>query len=139
MFDINLRLFVIEHLKFSCRFAARVWSKKEADDGREAADDSEEVVSASGPEVQYHHREDFDNDEDGGTGLTCDNAGCESFHLFKTQLLGRGALYLKEMKACVCPMDQHLFVFATRGHCMKGKQCQHIGIKNKNLFVFKTI
>ena len=28
-------------------------------------------------------------------------------------------------------MDQHAFVFVTRGHCIKGKQCQHIAIKNK--------
>ena len=28
-------------------------------------------------------------------------------------------------------MDQHAFVFATRGHCIKGKQCYHIVIKNK--------
>ena len=28
-------------------------------------------------------------------------------------------------------MDQRAFVFATRGHCIKGKQCYHIAIKNK--------
>ena len=28
-------------------------------------------------------------------------------------------------------MDQCAFVFATRGHCIKGKQFQHIAIKNK--------
>ena len=27
--------------------------------------------------------------------------------------------------------DQHAFVFATRGHCIKDKQCQHLTIKNK--------
>ena len=31
------------------------------------------------------------------------------------------------------PMDQHIFVFATRGHCIKGKQCQRITIKNQNM------
>ena len=36
-------------------------------------------------------------------------------------------------------MDQRIFVFATRGHCIKGKQCQHIAIKNKKIIVFKTI
>ena len=30
-------------------------------------------------------------------------------------------------------MDQHTFVFATRGHCIKGKQWQHITIKNQNM------
>ena len=30
-------------------------------------------------------------------------------------------------------MDQHTFVFATRGHCKKGKQCQRITIKNQNM------
>ena len=30
-------------------------------------------------------------------------------------------------------MDQRSFVFATRGHCIKGKQCQHITIKNQNM------
>ena len=28
-------------------------------------------------------------------------------------------------------MDQHTFVFATRGHCIKGKQCYYIAIRNK--------
>ena len=28
-------------------------------------------------------------------------------------------------------MDQCTFVFATRGHCIKGKQCQHVVLKNK--------
>ena len=28
-------------------------------------------------------------------------------------------------------MDQRAFVFATRGHCIKGKQCQYITIKNQ--------
>ena len=28
-------------------------------------------------------------------------------------------------------MDQRAFVFATRGHCIIGKQCLHIAIKNK--------
>ena len=35
-------------------------------------------------------------------------------------------------------MDQRAFVFATRGQCIKGKQCQRISIKIKYLFVFKT-
>ena len=30
-------------------------------------------------------------------------------------------------------MDQHAFAFATRGHCIKGKQCQHITVKNQNM------
>ena len=30
-------------------------------------------------------------------------------------------------------MDQRVFVFATIGHCIKGKQWQHITIKNLNL------
>ena len=30
-------------------------------------------------------------------------------------------------------MDQRTFVFATRGHWIKGKQCQHITIKNQNI------
>ena len=30
-------------------------------------------------------------------------------------------------------MDQRSFVFATRGHCIKGKQYQHITIKNQNI------
>ena len=29
------------------------------------------------------------------------------------------------------PMDQHSFVFVTRGKCIKGKQCQRITIKNQ--------
>ena len=28
-------------------------------------------------------------------------------------------------------MDQHAFVFATRGQCIKGKQCQRITLKNQ--------
>ena len=30
-------------------------------------------------------------------------------------------------------MDQRTFVFATRGHCIKGKQWQHITIQNQNM------
>ena len=30
-------------------------------------------------------------------------------------------------------MDQRAFVFAARGHCINGKQCQHITVKNKNM------
>ena len=30
-------------------------------------------------------------------------------------------------------MDQRAFVFATRGHCIQGKQCQHITIKNQKM------
>ena len=30
-------------------------------------------------------------------------------------------------------MDQRSFVFATRGHCIKGKQHQHITLKNQNM------
>ena len=30
-------------------------------------------------------------------------------------------------------MDQRAFVFAARGHCIKGKQCQHITVKNQNM------
>ena len=30
-------------------------------------------------------------------------------------------------------MDQRAFAFATRGHCIKGKQCQHITITNQNM------
>ena len=30
-------------------------------------------------------------------------------------------------------MDQRTFVFAIRGHCIKGKQCLHITIKNQNI------
>ena len=34
-------------------------------------------------------------------------------------------------------VDQGIFVFGTIGHCIKGKQCQHITIKNKNVFCSK--
>ena len=30
-------------------------------------------------------------------------------------------------------MDQRTFVFATRGRCIKGKQCQHVTLKNKTI------
>ena len=30
-------------------------------------------------------------------------------------------------------IDQRAFVFATRGQCIKGKQCQHIAIKKSNM------
>ena len=30
-------------------------------------------------------------------------------------------------------MDQRTFVFATRGHCIKGKQCQHVTLGNKTI------
>ena len=33
----------------------------------------------------------------------------------------------------VGPRDQRAFVFAAREHCIKGKQCQHITIKNQNM------
>ena len=32
-------------------------------------------------------------------------------------------------------MDLRTFVFATRGHCIKGKQCQHITIKNQSMYL----
>ena len=33
----------------------------------------------------------------------------------------------------VGPRDQRAFVFAAREHCIKGKQCQHITVKNQNM------
>ena len=45
-----------------------------------------------------------------------------------------GAHYLRLHQLCkikVKVMDQRAFIFATRGQCIKGKQCQHITIKNQ--------
>ena len=36
-------------------------------------------------------------------------------------------------------MDHHVFRFATRGQCIKGKQCYPLQFKTKYVLVFKTI
>ena len=41
------------------------------------------------------------------------------------------SLVLFYLQPNTIPMDQRAFVFATRGQCIKGKQCQHITIKNQ--------
>ena len=37
-------------------------------------------------------------------------------------------------------MYQRTFQYATRGHCIKGKQCHRVTLeKNRNFFMFNTI
>ena len=38
---------------------------------------------------------------------------------------------MKDNKQMGLTMDQRAFVFATRGNCIKGKQCQRIALKNQ--------
>ena len=63
--------------------------------------------------------------------MTTKHLRCCDLCLDVNALCKRLDLQKLTFKSQMKTMEQHIFVFATRGQCIKGKQIQHVTIKNK--------
>ena len=76
-----MRLFLVKPLQFCRRFSSRLRNAEEAEDRLGDAHAGEDVVGAVSAQSDDHEWKDFDDDEDHGTGLTCNNPRSKALDL----------------------------------------------------------